>query len=40
MLPSGNDAAYLIAEIGGFLLKYYKDCHYPTTIEINVKINA
>jgi len=22
MLPSGNDAAYLIAEIGGLLLKF------------------
>lgn len=24
MLPSGNDAAYLIAEIGGLLLKFDK----------------
>ena len=39
MLPSGNDAAYLIAECGGFLLKYMKDNISLSLRQINGRIN-
>jgi hypothetical protein len=40
MLPSGNDAAHLIAEVGGFLLKIHKDYVNPTLREINNKVSS
>lgn len=39
MLPSGNDAAHLIAELGGFLLKSYKDSCLPSLREVNSRVS-
>jgi serine-type D-Ala-D-Ala carboxypeptidase (penicillin-binding protein 5/6) len=35
MLPSGNDAGYLIAELGGYLLKVQQNCFSPSIRDIN-----
>lgn len=40
MLPSGNDAAYLIAELGGYLLKNQTDNIYPSLRDINKAVSS
>lgn len=39
MLPSGNDAAYLVAELGGYLMKYQKEGSFISAKEFNSSVN-
>ncbi len=39
MLPSGNDAAYLISEFGGYLLKCQSENTYVSIRDVNASVN-